>query len=157
MNVMQEAPAPAEAVAACDHLAAAGIDTARVVVEVGPHADVVAQATTLERSAFGFRVGARLGPVTGRPLLHHHAGLVHPDPAGPPAAHGDDPDGPRDRSRGWEVGALTALLGLPVATVRGTDPHRVGRVRAVLHALDHAVDHPLNLSPDQVLDQGADT
>ena len=63
---------PTEAVSVCDRLAVAGVDTSRVVVEVGPDPDVVARATPLERAAFGFRVGACVGAESGRPLLHHH-------------------------------------------------------------------------------------
>ncbi len=145
---------PADAVAACDRLHAGGVDTARVVVEVGPDADVVAHATTLERAAFSFRVGVDLGAAPGEPLLHHAPGLrapapdePRPDDPRPDDPRPDDPDDPgdaatdtggADRHAGWEIGALTALLGLPVATVRGVAPARVARVRAVLHALDAA-------------------
>jgi hypothetical protein len=123
------------------------VDTARVVVEVGPDADVVAHATTLERAAFSFRVGVDLGVTPGAPLLHHAPGL-----RAAPRSAGDLRPGDRDdsgevvtardgaeRRAGWEVGALTSLLGLPVATVRGVEPTRVARVRSVLHALDDAV------------------
>jgi hypothetical protein len=130
---------PTEAVTVCDRLAASGIDTSRVGGEVGPDPDVVARATTLERAAFGFRVGACVGTESGRPLLHHHVPIAADPSAADP--HAADPDGCAEavaRHAGWEVGVLTGLLGLPVATLRGVDPARVGRVRGVLHALDEA-------------------
>ena len=135
---------PTEAVSVCDRLAVAGVDTSRVVVEVGPDPDVVARATTLERAAFGFRVGACVGAESGRPLLHHHTPVAaepivaDPAAAGPDEAASDEGDDAVARHAGWEVGVLTGLLGLPVATLRRVDPGRVDRVRAVLHALDEA-------------------
>lgn len=136
-----------DAVAVCDRLNAAGVDTARVVVEVGPDADVVAHASSLERAAFAFRVGVDLGAAAGEPLLHHTPGLRAAAFASDGSRPGRPDDtavaptstGAADRHAGWEIGALTALLGLPVATVRGVSPTRVARVRAVLHALDDAV------------------
>lgn len=143
--VVLHGPDPTDAVAVCDRLHAGGVDTARVVVEVGPDADVVAHATTLERAAFSFRVGVDLGATPGAPLLHHAPGL-RAAPRGADQPRRDDrgdtgtvasTSDPAARRAGWEIGALTALLGLPVATVRGVHPARVARVRAVLRAVDH--------------------
>ena len=80
----------------------------------------------------------------GRPLLHHHTPVAaepivaDPAAAGPDEAASDEGDDAVARHAGWEVGVLTGLLGLPVATLRRVDPGRVDRVRAVLHALDEA-------------------
>lgn len=107
-------PDPASAVGAVDRLTAAGLDTSRVVVEVGPDPDIVEEVTVLERSAFGFRVGA----VVGRP------------------AEADSWSTPV--RQGWEIGTLTALIGAGVATLRGADTEVARRVAATLHAIDSA-------------------
>ncbi|NLD78153.1 MAG: hypothetical protein GX643_15970 [Acidimicrobiales bacterium] len=111
-------PDPALAVGAVDALAAAGVDTGRVVVEVGPDPQIVEEVTVLERTAYGFRVGAVLGPVAGRP----HAG------------------GAAD---GWEIGTIFALLSHGVALVRGVDPERFRRVATVLGQIDGASRAPV--------------
>lgn len=105
---------PSAAVRAVDALAAAHLDTSRVVVEVGPDPSLVEEVTVLERSAYGFRVGAVLGLPSGA------AGWSEPE---------------RD---GWEIGTLVALLAAGTATVRGVDPVRCRRVAAVLQAIDDA-------------------
>lgn len=105
---------PAVAVGAVDQLNSTGVDTSRVVVEVGPDDRLVEEVTVLERSAFGFRVGAVMAL----------------------------PDGARGWTEsaraGWEIGTLTALLAAGVASVRGADPERFRRVAAVLHHIDRA-------------------
>jgi hypothetical protein len=94
-------------------------------------------------------VGACVGTESGRPLLHHHVPIavdpatvdpatVDPATVDPNQAASGDGAEAVARHAGWEVGVLTGLLGLPVATLRSVDPVRVGRVRAVLHALDEA-------------------
>jgi hypothetical protein len=108
---------PAGAVGAVDRLTAEGLDTSRVIVEVGPDDQVVEEVTVLERSAFGFRVGAVLPPPV------EASRLTEP------------------QRQGWEIGMLTALLGAGVASVRGADPERFRRVAAVLHHLDAAAAH----------------
>lgn len=105
---------PAVAVGAVDALTAAGVDTARVVVEVGPDEQLIEEVTVLERTAFGFRVGAVVGPAPGRIS------------GGEAAA-------------GREIGTLFALLSNGVALVRGADPERFRRVAAILSEIDHAV------------------
>lgn len=106
---------PAAAVGAVDGLCAAGIDTSRVVVEVGPGPDLVEQVTVLDRTAYGFRVGAVVGL---------------------PDAGGSWSPARRD---GWEIGTVTAILSAGVATVRGVAPERFRRIAATLHAVDAAV------------------
>lgn len=122
----------ARAVGAVDRLVAAGVDTSRVVVEAGPDPDVVEEATVLDRTAFGYRVGACLGasPAAGQPA-----------PGMPP--------GRDERRDGWEIGALTGLLGLGVATIRGVSGERFARVRSVLDALDRADRSPGPASRDR--------
>lgn len=115
-----------EALATVDALGAAGIDTGRVVVELGPvDADPAGAAEAhlgegfridaLERLAYGFRVGARLHPV--------------------------DPDAP-ERAHGSQIGALTEVLLAGATTVRGVAPARFRRVLAVVRALDAAAAPP---------------
>lgn len=106
---------PAAAVGAVDRLCAAGIDTSRVVVEVGPGPDLVEQVTVLDRSAYGYRVGAVVGPPES-------AGSWSPEVLA-----------------GWEIGTLVAVVGAGVATVRGVAPERFRRVVATLAAIDGAV------------------
>lgn len=86
----------------------AGVDLAQVVFEVGPGRDVVAQARALMERSPGSRVGA---------CLNSSASVVG------------------DNDAGWELGALTALFDMGVATIRNADPVRVQRVEAVLDAL----------------------
>lgn len=102
---------PAVAVGAVDQLTAAGIDTSRVIVEVGPEHDMLEEVTVLERSAFGFRVGAVVPPPTGEALSTPYR-------------------------RGWEIGTVTALVSLGVASLRGADPEVVRRVVATLRLVD---------------------
>lgn len=104
---------PARAVGAVDALVRAGIDTARVVVEVGPGDEIVEEVMVLERSAFGFGVGAVVAPSAAATWSEA-------------ARHG------------WEIGTLTALLEAGIVTVRGPEPERVRRVAAVLDTLDLA-------------------
>ena len=75
---------------------------------------------------------APAAPVAAEPIV------ADPAAAGPDEAASDEGDDAVARHAGWEVGVLTGLLGLPVATLRRVDPGRVDRVRAVLHALDEA-------------------
>ncbi len=114
---------PTVAVAAVDRLAADGVDTGRVVVELGAPPDLFDELAALERAAPGYRVGVRLVPDLA------------------PAGHGAVAEG-HEAAAGREIGVLTALLNAGVATVRGADPRRFRRVRAVLEAIDAAVEAP---------------
>lgn len=109
---------PARAVGGVDSLTAAGLDTSRVVVEVGPGAQLLEEVTVLERTAFGFRIGASVDLPIGSERWSHEV------------------------RAGWEIGTVVALLSAGVATVRGVDPERFRRVAATLGLIDAAAAGP---------------
>ena len=96
---------PARAAEVWDELEAHDVDLSRVVVEVGPSPDLVADLAAMARSGRAWRIGADL----------------------------QTPEGPG--GAGWQIGCLAGGAGLALATVRNVSPDRVRRVWAVLEAL----------------------
>lgn len=112
-------PAPAAATLVVHGPPAAAMATARVLVEAGADAVVEVEVTRgrpVDRAAIeairagGLAVGAALVPGPGSD---------------------SDPDSEDEAAAGWEIGAVTVLLGLGVRTVRGVDARRLAHLRAV--------------------------
>lgn len=93
-------------------LEAAGVRVGSLVAEV-PLASIDAVA------AAGYAVGVDLGQV--------------------PAAPGSQESTSEDALAGWQIGALTVAVRLPVRTVRGISPRRFRRVMAVVDSIHGAV------------------